>query len=486
MNSASLKYFLTGTFSRPVRRVASHALYSDSLRPLLLRLVRNRIQAILRDRDMPANQRRIIRDRRLISLAGIGAVEKAVARRTVSRQVLDRVGDLWSRALFTPAERSPVVKKFKEQYHRDPPWFIAISPTRACNLKCAGCYADSGSANTHLQWSMLKRAIDEAKALWDIKLVVFSGGEPLTYRSEGKDLLDIVESHPDLLFLMFTNGTLIDERTAERIGRLGNLTPAFSVEGMRRLTDQRRGEGVFKAVIEAMARVRKAGVPLGISVTVNHENTQEVLSDDFLKYFFEEQSAFYGFFFQYLPIGRCPSFEKMPGPAERVAFWRRLWEIVEEKRIFLIDFWNHGPLAAGCMAAGRSDGYLHIDWNGKVTPCVFVPYSAGNIHDVYRKGGTLNDIWKSPFFEAMRNWQDTYGYGQREPIKEGDWLRACPFRDHHSVFKGWVDLYKPEPEDEASGEVLADEEYARKLGEYEAELKPLFDKIWDEEYLSDR
>jgi MoaA/NifB/PqqE/SkfB family radical SAM enzyme len=235
-----------------------------------------------------------------------------------------------------------------------------------------------------------------------------------------------------------------------------------------------------------MARVRRSGVPLGISVTVNRNNLKEVLSDDFLNFFFNEQSAFYGFFFQYLPIGRCPSFENMPTPTERVAFWRSLWKIVQEKQIFLIDFWNHGPLAKGCISAGRGGGYLYIDWNGKVMPCVFVPYSVGNIHDIYRDGGTLNDVWEKPFFEAIRNWQDTYGYAWQEPTKDADWLRACPFRDHHSLFKKWVDLYKPDSEDEAASDVLRDGEYSQKLCEYELELSELFDKIWDEEYLSNR
>ena len=485
-NFIGLERLFTGPFSGHLLNIAGRLLYSDMLRPVLLRLTRNRIQAILNDENAPLNQRKIILQRRLMFLAITRAVERAVSQRAMSRRVAYKVTGLWARALFAPTDQRPAVKRFREQYHHDPPWFITVSPGQACNLKCEGCYADSGSSDAKLEWSVLERIISEAKALWDIRLVVFSGGEPLAYRSEGKDVLDVVERHPDLLFLMFTNGTLLDERTAERLGSLGNLTPAFSVEGMRFRTDKRRGDGVFDAVVDAMAWVRRAGVPLGISVTVNRTNLEEILSDDFLDFFFDEQDAFYGFCFQYLPIGRRPSFEDMPTPAERVAFWRKAWKIVKERQIFLVDFWNHGPLVKGCISAGRGGGYLYIDWSGKVMPCVFVPYSVGNVHDVYQRGGTLNDLWETPFLEAIRKWQDTYGYAQQEPTKDADWLCACPFRDHHSLFRKWVDLYQPEPEDEAAADALADAEYSQRLCEYEVELSKLFGEIWDREYLYNR
>ena len=119
-------------------------------------------------------------------------------------------------------------------------------------------------------------------------------------------------------------------------------------------------------------------------------------------------------------------------------------------------------------------------------PCVFVPYSVGNVHDVYQRGGTLNDLWESPFLEAIRKWQDAYGYAQKEPAKAADWLRTCPFRDHHPLFKKWVRLYRPKPEDEADGDDLMDGEYSQRLCEYGTELRKLFGEIWDKEFLCNR
>ena len=125
--------------------------------------------------------------------------------------------------------------------------------------------------------------------------------------------------------------------------------------------------------MKAMGRLRQVGVPFGFSVTVTSRNADEVLSDPFLDFFFDKHGAFYGFFFQYRPIGRTPDLNSMPTPEQRVAFWRRMWQVIEDRKLFVVDMWNHGPLAMGCMSAGREDGYIHVDWNGRVTPCVFIP-----------------------------------------------------------------------------------------------------------------
>jgi MoaA/NifB/PqqE/SkfB family radical SAM enzyme len=71
--------------------------------------------------------------------------------------------------------------------------------------------------------------------------------------------------------------------------------------------------------------------------------------------------------------------------------------VVRQRHLFLLDFWNHGPMVEGCIAAGRDRGYLHIDWNGNVMPCVFMPYVAANLFEIYDRGGTLNDVWTTLF-----------------------------------------------------------------------------------------
>ena len=466
---------LSGRSADWILKVLVRLAYAGWLRRLARQWLANRIQ------DGPS---KIDTQRRLLYVALLSTVERLTKRRAISAGVAEKVSLLWARALLIPTGKISAVIDFRSQTGVDPPWFITISPGHSCNLKCKGCYAASARGGSKLSWSTLERIVNEAKSSWGIRLVVFSGGEPLLYSSEGKGVLDIVERNPDLLFLLFTNGTLVNEQVAARLSRLGNLTPAFSVEGMRALTDDCRGEGVFDTVIDGTKLISRAGVPFGVSVCVTQDNYEEVVSDEFLDLFFNELGAFYAFFFQYLPIGRHPSFELMPTPAQRLWFWRRVWEVVEAKRLFLIDFWNHGPLASGCISAGRAGGYLYIDWNGSIMPCVFTPYAVANIHQLYASGGTLNDVWASPFFKAIRDWQVDYGYCGDTLSAEGNWLSPCPFRDHYRLFRGWIDKYHPEPEDNSAREALLDEQYYKYMAEYGDKFRELSQKIWEADYLS--
>jgi MoaA/NifB/PqqE/SkfB family radical SAM enzyme len=461
--------------------------YCHRLRESLYRLLDKHLERQL-DRSQHINDEpdKIVHQRKLMYSAILSTIDRLINKRLIDPEVARKVALLWSRALLVSPDKAPGLIDFRNKNGADPPWLITISPGHSCNLKCKGCYADSNSSGAKLKWSVLEHIVHEAKELWGIRLVVFSGGEPLLYRSEGKGVLDIVERNPDVLFLMFTNGTLVDEEIADRLSRLGNLTPAFSVEGMQKRTDDCRGSGIFNSVINGIELVRKAGVPFGISVSVTRENCEEIVSDEFLNLFFEELGAFYAFFFQYLPIGRKPDFESMPTPAQRIGFWHQVWEIVEKKKLFLVDFWNHGPLVGGCISAGRAGGYIYIDWNGNIMPCVFTPYSAGNINSIYTSGGTLNDVWHLPFFKAIRSWQRSYGYGKPHLLREGNLLSPCPFRDHHEMFRSWINEYRPEPEDESAQETLFDEHYYKYMVNYGSNFRKLSQEIWEREYLKIR
>jgi len=475
---------LASRASTPLFAVGQRLLYNGTVREPLVRFIERRLRDnVSRNEHLPLARREISRERKLMGLALFHAGARAVRQKTLSPQVARGLLNVFLRTLLLESGKRPANQRFRDKHGCGPPWFITISPSHACNLHCVGCYADSGPSPAKLPWPTFDRVITEAKELWGSRFIVISGGEPLAYRSDGKDLLDAVEKHSDCVFLMYTNGTLIDKETAARLAGLGNLTPAISVEGMRERTDERRGAGVFNCVLQAMANLREVGVPFGISTTATRFNCEEILSDEFLDFFFGQQGAVYGFIFHYMPIGRSFTLDLMPTPAQRIWMWRRSWEVIEKRRIFLIDFWNQGPLVQGCLSAGREGGYIYIDWNGKVMPCVFAPYSVANILDVYAQGGTLDDVWDLPFFKAIRQWQYKYGFDAAQPLKEANWLRTCPIRDHYRMYRQWIERYHPEPEDKAAQEALQDEDYYKGLVAYGIDYGEFSQDIWEREYL---
>ncbi|MCS7220391.1 MAG: radical SAM protein [Anaerolineae bacterium] len=454
------------------------------VRHVAIRLAESRLraghrQALKRSHRPPG----VERDRLDMGIAILHTVERALARGQLSEATLrGMLGTLIKDVLIGQGDWSAKAR-FRAKYGCNPPDFLLISPGKACNLRCVGCYADAGPTREKLDWAILDRLVTEAYELWGARFFVLSGGEPLAYRSNGKGVLDLAERHRDCFFLMYTNGTLIDNAVARRMAYLGNLTPAISLEGMRERTDERRGAGVFDQIVAAMGRLRREKVFFGVSLTATRHNADEILSDEFVDFFFERQGALYAWIFHYMPIGRSFTLDLMPTPEQRLRLWQRTWQLIRTRRLFIADFWNSGTLSDGCISAGRDGGYLCVDWNGAVSPCVFVPYSPVNIHDVYAQGKTLNEVWANPFFADIRAWQRAYGFEQPREGNHGNWLMPCPIRDHHKEFRQLLARHEPEPTDENAHQALLDASYAQGMQAYDEALEALLEPLWKRHYM---
>lgn len=459
-------------------------LYLDQVRRPMIRLTRYLTGMFVRSGRRHGNSKRIDRERFLFAGAVLDTVDRIADERAIAPEFMARAGLLWTRALVG-AGPDEDRNRFLLDRGVEAPWVLVIAPTGACNLNCPGCSAGSSNTSRSMPFDRLDRIVAEARRLWGIKVLVFTGGEPLLYRSESKGVLDIAEKYDDLLCLIFTNGTLVDRALARRLATLGTPTAAISVEGLRKSTDARRGKGAFERILRSMDVLRQEGALTGISMTATRDNCEELFSDELLDFFFIERSVFYGFVFQYMPEGRDPDPSLMPTPEQRLWMWQRSWEIVEKRRIPLFDFWNHGTLIGGCAAAGRPRGYLYIDWDGNVMPCVFAPYSACNINDIYAAGGTLNDAWASSFLAEIRAWQarhaacdGTVNCGSAG----GRMVCACPVRDHYADFREMVIRAGARPLDESAGACLANAGFARQMIDYGRDFAALGSELFDREY----
>ena len=364
------------------------------------------------------------------------------------------------------------------------PTFMTISPTQKCNLACIGCYAASSKKTAAtLDWDILDAVIDQKRKLWGSYFTVISGGEPLLYESKGKTILDLFEKYNDNFFLMYTNGTLIDNSMAKRFAQLGNVAPAISVEGFEEDTDFRRGKGVYGKILKAIDSLRSAGVLYGISFTATRSNVDNILGDAFIDEFFGPKGASFAWMFQYLPIGRGPDFDLMITPEQRRKLWFKERHLIKEKGVFFVDFWNGGPISDGCICAGRKGGYMYLDWHGNVMPCVFVPYTVGNVKtDFFDKGKTLNDILETPFFRRLREWQSSYSY-KKKAHDVGNEIVPCPIRDHHDEFHRIAKETKAVPVGESAAKSFNDMEYVRELTEVGKKVREMTEDIWRQEYL---
>jgi len=408
--------------------------------------------------------------------------DKHLRRGIMSKEVFHKMVRVFVRNVFVEdiSEREIRKEDGKDIVY---PCYLVLSPTQLCNLRCPGCYAISGShSHASLPWHIVSRIIKEKKEFWHSRFTVISGGEPFLWRDEGKGIIDLSREHDDNFFMVYTNGTLINHEVARQLADVGNLTPCISVEGFEQKTDERRGRGAFKKIMEAFEYLRKEGVPFGISVEATRDNWDEVTSKEFLRFYFDDQGAFYGWLFQYMPIGRSYTLEEMVKPEQRLEMFKRNVWAIKEGDYNYIDFWNQGVMTDGCLAAGRNGGYLYIDWNGNVMPCVFIPYYVDNIFKIYERGGSLNDVLYSTFFKEIRRWQSQYAYG-KPPLEQDNLILPCPIKDHHEAVYELIKNHSAVlPADESAREAKEDEAYHEGLMGYDRLLRRVMDPVWEREY----
>jgi MoaA/NifB/PqqE/SkfB family radical SAM enzyme len=297
-------------------------------------------------------------------------------------------------------------KAFESEKGFYPPDAMLISPTMRCNLNCYGCYSGAYSQED-LPYEVLDRLMGECKEM-GIYFVLVTGGEPFLR----KDLFDLFQKHEDMMFQVYTNATLIDDRMIDRFVALGNVAPAISLEGLREETDGRRGKGQFDRIVKVMDGLREAGIFFAVSTTQTSQNSDVLMSDAFID-FLLEKGCILLWNFHYVPIGRNPDLSLMATPEQRNRMRERFAFFRATKPMLFVDFWNDGCLTQGCIAAGRK--YFHVNARGDVEPCVFCHFASDNV-----KEKSLAEALNSPLFREIRSHQ---------PFSE-NYFRPCLLIDH--------------------------------------------------------
>lgn len=348
-------------------------------------------------------------------------------------------------------------KKAKEKYNCNIPWTILLDPTTACNLKCVGCWAAEYGKSLNLSFEEIDSIIEQGKEL-GIYFYIFAGGEPLIRK---KDIIEICRKHKECEFLMFTNGTLIDDEFADTMLELTNLVPALSIEGSEETTDARRGKGTYQKVIKAMDILRAHKLPFGVSVCYTAQNYKAVTSEEFVD-FLIDKGALFAWYFHFMPVGNDTTSDLLLTPEQREYVFRTLRGYRTKKQIFFMDFQNDGQYVGGCIAGGRA--YLHINANGDVEPCVFIHYSDSNIREK-----TLLESLHSPLFMA---------YKEGQPFNK-NMLRPCPMLENPKLLREIVHKTGA-----ASTDILEKEDVdhlCAKCDDYALAWATKADELWEEE-----
>lgn len=339
------------------------------------------------------------------------------------------------------------------------PWIILMDPTSACNLKCKGCWAAEYGHHSNLSLDEMRKIVTEAKAL-GTHFFMFTGGEPLVRK---KDILTLIRENKDCIFLAFTNGTLVDDQFCEDMKKAGNLTLALSIEGTEETTDFRRGDGVYKRVLDAMALLKKHKCIFGTSICYTSKNYEAVTSDEF--YDMEiEAGAKYALYFHYMPIGSDADTDLLLTPEQREHVYREIRNKRSHKNgkaIFTMDFQNDGEFVGGCIAGGRN--YFHINSEGDAEPCVFIHYSDSNIREK-----SILECLRSPLFKQ---------YYKGQPFND-NMLRPCPMLENPQALRHIIEVTGAKSTNLNCPESA--EQLCSKCDRYAKNWAPKAKEIWEE------
>ncbi|MCL2299612.1 MAG: radical SAM protein [Firmicutes bacterium] len=268
------------------------------------------------------------------------------------------------------------------------PPLLIISTTEQCNLHCEGCYARALHQQPRKELtrpqmgSLLAQAVDAG-----CSALLLAGGEPLLC----PNWLESAAAHPELLTLVFTNGTLLDEAMVELFACNRSLLPVISIEGGERATDARRGDGVGKQVQAALQCLHRRNIPFGLSVTVSRENIDAVTAEDFLAPFIT-MGCRLAIFVEYVPVDDASKALALSPEGKKRLYWSCKRRRVGALRLA---FPGNEKLLGGCLAAGR--GFVHISASGDVEPCPFAGHADRNITSV-----PLIEALKSPLLSRIR------------------------------------------------------------------------------------
>jgi len=283
------------------------------------------------------------------------------------------------------------LRKHAEENGEHIPPFLIASITSSCNLHCEGCYARANHSCTdkeeeqQLTEEEWLKIFNEAKEI-GVGFILLAGGEPLIR----KDIIKKAGTISEILFPVFTNGTMIDEDYLNIFDKHRNLIPILSIEGREEKTDQRRGDGVYRKLILSMESLKKNKILFGASVTVTTENLEEVSSKEYIEAI-SENGCKGVIYVEYVPVTK-ESKNLALGDKEREYLNKRLINLREtHQNLLFISFPGDEKSSGGCLAAGR--GFFHINGDGGVEPCPFSPYSDTNI-----KTCTVLEALQSPLF----------------------------------------------------------------------------------------
>ena len=299
---------------------------------------------------------------------------------------------------------------------------VSWNVTNACNMFCDHCYREAGcKAEEELSTEEAKTLLEQI-ARAGFKIMIFSGGEPLTR----PDILELVSYATSLgLRSVFgTNGTLITLEMAQKLKTAGAMGMGISLDSMdkKKHNEFRKFDGAWEGAVQGMRNCRAMGLPFQIHTTVMEWNNHEL---EAITDFAVAEGAVAHHFFFLVPTGRAKTIEAESLRAEQyeetlTRIMKKQTEVdIELKPTCAPQFMRIAAqmgvktrFRRGCLAG---TAYCIISPRGKVQPCAYLNMELGDVRET-----PFDEIWKNnEVLNTLRTLEYKGGCGECE------FKRAC-------------------------------------------------------------
>jgi len=265
-----------------------------------------------------------------------------------------------------------------------------------CNLRCLHCYRDGEWPEGILNTEEVKRVLDEVAAAGTI-WILFTGGE-IFLRPDFFEIYDHAQ-RLGLVVTLFTNGTTVTERIADRLTQQVPYSIEVTLYGRTRETYEKVTgvPGSHAKCYQGVERLLKRGLPVKLKTIVMRTNQHEVM--DMLKF-----AESHGLNFKYDTMinpnfdGSLTPCNVRLSPEEAVSLDFALPSRLQEYRDY---FEPRKDLTSNrVFSCGAGSRTFHIDPYGKMKMCILLREPEFSLREM-----SFRRIWDEmfpPVFNQMR------------------------------------------------------------------------------------
>lgn len=270
------------------------------------------------------------------------------------------------------------------------PFFSSVETTSRCNLRCKFCYLNHSDTD-ELSTEEIKDYLDQLASLGSL-LLSLTGGEPLLR----KDFWEIAQHAHDLGFAinLKTNGTLLDEKSANQIAELNFYRVDISLLGATPEVHDRitQVQGSLEKTLLGVRLLREKGIKVFLMSTIIRDNLSEFIKMKELADKMDAYLASTPLVYPKNDDGKEPLKYRLTD--EELAHYFR--ETLDPHSIKILCPDTH-PEPLICQA-GRTD--ISINSQGKVYPCLAFPWEIGDLRKESLEG-ILKNSKRLSYFRSL-------------------------------------------------------------------------------------